>query len=226
MDKLSDRIKLIRTKTGMSQEDLAEVLGCSDGKIKGFEQGRTKEIKPKDALLLQNLYGFSQEWIMTGTGSMMIDQDALLLKNIQATVNLLDNTMQIPFYEDISASAGYGCINGDCAAATMHISISRDMVPSSSRNIDAVKVRGSSMEQTLHDGDVIFVDKNDTTIHDGKIYVVYLCDEIYVKRAFIDPKSKEILLHSDNPLFPTVKVDCDDFRIIGRVISNMQIKKL
>ncbi len=82
------------------------------------------------------------------------------------------------------------------------------------------------MSPTIEDEEILFVDKIDTNPKDGKIFVVLLCDEVYVKRLFIEPKTKEIFLQSDNPIFPKLKVDCEDFKIIGRVIANMSITKL
>ena len=224
MKELSDRIKLIRKKIGVNQQGLADILGCTDGKIKGWEQGKTKTIKYKDMMLLTNKYGFSQEWIEDGKGEMMINKGDLLLKDIAATAAMLNSNISIPFYKDINASAGYGCTNSECEPS--YITLDPSMLPSMSTHIDAISVMGNSMSGTVEDEDIIFVDKNDTQPINGKIYVVYLCEEVYVKRLFIDPNTKKIILQSDNPLFPQFEADCEDFKVIGRVVANMNISKL
>lgn len=224
MEKLADRIRYVRKKLGMNQQELADVFGSTDGKIKGWEQEKTDSMKAKDALLLQNKFGFNQEWLMDGTGEKMLKRDELLLDDIQTTVNLLDKNIVIPFYRDINASAGHGCTNEECKGT--NITISKDMLPSFSNKMEAIRVSGNSMTPTIEDEDIIFIDKNETEAINGKIYVLFLCDEVYVKRVFIEPKSKEIILNSDNPIFPQIKADCEDFRIIGRVVANMQIRKL
>jgi len=224
MKKLSDRIRAVRKKLGMNQVELADILGCTDGKIKAWEQETTVTMKAKDALLLSQKFGFSQEWLMDGEGEMLLDRGELLLDDISKVKNLLDNNLEIPFYTDIRASAGYGCTNTECEKTSL--TISKDMLPSYSKDIDAIRVSGNSMTPTIDDDDVIFIDKTNTAPSDGKIFVVYLCEDVYVKRIFIDPKTKEITLHSDNQIFPQIKADCEDFKIIGRVIANMKINKL
>lgn len=225
MQNLADRIRAVRKKLGINQQQLADILGCSDGKIKGWEQGNTLSMKPLDIFTLEKKFGFNQEWLENGEGEMMTSQGDLLLKDIAQVTAIIDGNLSIPYYKDIQASAGHGCINGECIST--QITISRDMLPFARSNyIEAIRVSGNSMSPTIEDEYIIFIDKNDTEPLNGKIYVVFLCDEVYVKRIFIEPKSKSIVLSSDNPIFPQLKADCEDFRIIGRVIASMSISKL
>jgi len=224
MNDLADRIRLVRKTLGVNQVELADIFGCTDGKIKAWEQGNTKHMKPRDILILTNKYGFNYEWLESGTGDMMQNTGDLLLHDISITSGLLNSGISIPYYKDINASAGYGCTNSDCKPT--YITLAPSMIPSSSKKIDAIKVAGNSMSPTIEDEEIIFVDKNDIQPIEGKIYVIYLCEEVYVKRLFIEPKSKAIFLKSDNPIFPQIDADCEDFKIIGRVIANMKISKL
>lgn len=223
---VGDRIREVRKKLRVNQDGLASILGCTDGKIKGLEQGKTQSIKLKDIDLLSQKYGFNPEWLENGIGDMMIDKGDTLLRDISITEALLSASIAIPYYKDINASAGYGCENIEHKAE--YIKLTEDMIPLSAntKELDAIKVSGNSMHPTIEDEDVIFIDKSDTTPQDGKIYVVYLCEEVYVKRIFIDPVTKKISLKSDNKIFPTFQADCEDFKIIGRVVANMQIQKL
>jgi len=224
MQNLANRIKAVRKKLGINQQELADILGCSDGKVKGWEQGNTKTIKAKDSIILADKFGFSREWLEDGEGEMMQNKSNLLIDEINETVALLNSNTIIPYYKNIQASAGNGCTNSDCKST--NITLAKDMLPTLSDKIEAIKVSGNSMHPTIDDDNVIFIDKNITTPQDGKIFVVFLCNEVYVKRIFIEPKTKEIILNSDNPLFPQLKADCDDFRIIGKVIATMKIDKL
>jgi len=223
---VGDRIREVRKKLRVNQDGLAKILGCTDGKIKGLEQGKTSAIKPKDIDILSLKYGFNPEWLDSGIGEMMIDKGELLLKEISITEALLSSSIAIPYYKDINASAGHGCLNGECKAE--YIKLSADMLPGSVniKELDAIRVSGNSMTPTIQDEDIIFVDKSEAQAQNGKIFVVYLCDEVYVKRVFIDPVTKKLSLASDNPVFPTFAADCEDFKIIGRVVANMQISKL
>lgn len=214
MRSLADRIKAVRKRLGMSQQELADVLGCSDGKIKGWEQGNTIKIKSRDSLFLTNKYGFNQEWLEDGKGEMM---------SIQGDFSHPFNEMfTIPYYKDIDNYS-----NDKEQKKSLDISIVKDMLSFVySNNLEAIRLTGNSMSPTIEDEDIIFIDKDDVKPCNGKIYLVLLCDEFYIKRVFIEPKSKEITLKSDNPVFPQLKADCEDFKIIGRVVADMKISKM
>ncbi|WP_373070670.1 XRE family transcriptional regulator [Sulfurimonas sp.] len=222
MQSLADRIRAVRKKLGMSQQELADVLGCSDGKIKGWEQGNTMTIKPRDSLFLAKKYGFSQEWLEDGKGEIMLNTGDFSLKVKNLSDAPFNNSFSIPYYKDMEHyNSDENSVN------SIDISMAKDMLELiSSENIEAIRVTSNSMNPTIKEGDVIFIDKDDVKASNEKIYLVLLCDEIYLKRVFIEPKSKEIILNSDNLIFPQLKADCQDFRILGKVIAKMNISKV
>ena len=86
------------------------------------------------------------------------------------------------------------------------------------KNIELFDVVGDSMEPTLREGDTLLVDKNDTEIMDGKIYVVSLHDELLAKR--VQRILDGFALLSDNKAYDPIPVKPelrDKFRIHGRV---------
>ncbi len=92
---------------------------------------------------------------------------------------------------------------------------SRGMYASSAVLLD---VSGDSMEPLFREGDTLLIDKRDTTIRDGKIYVVTLCEELRVKRILKSVSG--YILHSENPAYSDVPVtgpDLEFFRVHGRV---------
>lgn len=217
---LEDRIRAVRKKLGVNQQGLADIIGSSDGKVKAWEQGNTLTIKSKDILLLSNKYGFNPEWLEYGTGDMMLDKGELLLADIARTEALLSDTIAIPYFTDVISTA-----DGKPHDHS-YIKLMQDFLPKHSKELEAIRINGNSMDPTILDQDIIFVDKEEREPVNGKIYLVFLCDEVYIKRIFIEPVTKEILLKSDNPIFPQFKADCSDFKIIGRVIANMHITRL
>ena len=79
-------------------------------------------------------------------------------------------------------------------------------------------VMGDSMSPTLQDGDTILIDKSDTQIVDGRIYLVTLGDNLLIKRIFM--AARGLVLHSDNPAYretPIGQEDLDAFRVHGRL---------
>ncbi|UCQ55897.1 hypothetical protein DCF75_08820 [Edwardsiella tarda] len=83
-----------------------------------------------------------------------------------------------------------------------------------------VKVRGQSMEPTLHDGDVVGVNTLDTTIRDGKTYAICQSDLLRVKTLIATPSS--VIIRSINrDEYPDEVIDRETFKknvtVIGRV---------
>ncbi len=79
-------------------------------------------------------------------------------------------------------------------------------------------VSGDSMGPLFRDGDTILVDKSDTEIRDGRIYLVTLGDELRVKH--VQKTLHGLLLRSENPRYADVPVegpDLETFIVHGRV---------
>ena len=84
MISIADRSRAIRNTFGLNtQQDLADVLGCSLGKVKAYEQGTTKRFKPADIMILKEKYNLNQEWLEFGTGEMILTSSQKLLKDIE-----------------------------------------------------------------------------------------------------------------------------------------------
>ena len=79
------------------------------------------------------------------------------------------------------------------------------------------KVSGDSMDPTAPDGSSILVASNQTDIIDSKIYVVAYNGEIYCKRLF--KAGPEVVLRSDNPVYPELRASMSDVQIVGRVVN-------
>ena len=78
-----------------------------------------------------------------------------------------------------------------------------------------VDVRGESMEPTIKDGDVVFVDFNFDK-KDGEIYIIQHEDDTYIKRCFFE--SDKLILRSDNPAYKDIVFKGqDEVRVIGIV---------
>ena len=67
--KVGDRFKIARKYLKLTQQELGEVLGCSQSKIKDIEKGRLM-IVPETAVILSKEYDVSLDWLYSGTGEM------------------------------------------------------------------------------------------------------------------------------------------------------------
>lgn len=66
---MNSRLKIVRKKTGLNQNDFADALGISVSNISSYESGRRN---PSDAFisLICSKYGINEEWLRDGTGNM------------------------------------------------------------------------------------------------------------------------------------------------------------
>lgn len=85
---INDRIKAIRTDSGLSQTAFAERLGTTRGVITNLE---FKKTTPNDAFLglICREFGVSQSWLQTGEGEMFLPRSkneelALMVADLMA----------------------------------------------------------------------------------------------------------------------------------------------
>ncbi len=68
MSTLAERIKEILKEQKLKEKELAKALGVSDNYISLLATGRKTQVSLTLAKLLEALYGYSTEWILTGEG--------------------------------------------------------------------------------------------------------------------------------------------------------------
>lgn len=197
--------KEIREKLGLSQSDLGSLIGIKTRQqINNFESGKTK-INPLIAEKMQelckkNLHLEFEE---------CLDSDSTPQDS---------ETINIPFYKDFVASAGFGVEN---FAGEMELipfkkrELSLMFGITSFNKIGIIQVIGDSMSPTLKEGQMlVFVD--DSTSIEGAIYIVQYQDEVFVKRL----KKRPLELVSDNKEYSNIAIkELEEIRIIGRVVG-------
>ena len=107
---LKEKIKLIRKEFGLSQQELAIAIGSKVGKIKQIETGATATISYADAKLIESRFRISEQWLRFDIGEMYVELD---LNDFDMIKNDFTNnkiSIKLPYYSDIKASAGTGCI--------------------------------------------------------------------------------------------------------------------
>lgn len=104
-----------------------------------------------------------------------------------------NDSVEIPVYDEVYASAGQGFINGK--HITRHIELDRDFLRSyfgltSFLDLSIITARGDSMLPAVPENCQIIVQKG--TPREGQICVTRIDDELYVKRLQKCPKYKLI----------------------------------
>lgn len=128
---------------------------------------------------------------------------------------------KIPFYKSFKASAGFGAINGDVEEPE-YIIMPGHFLPDASCQTEAIECSGDSMSPAINNGDTMFIDRADTEIRDGEIYVIRCFEELFVKRLFKMPG--KIMARSDNATagYSEFPLDLSNSQVLGRVLYRME----
>ena len=84
-------------------------------------------------------------------------------------------------------------------------------------NLILIQVRGSSMEPTIKNGDVVMVDRGRQSLISDHIYAIGLDDTVLVKRIK-RLGGDRIKLSSDNPDHQPIHVSINNIRVVGQVV--------
>lgn len=231
IENIPNRLKNIRTVLDLTQKELADSLDVSLSMVGGIES-RKQSMSLEFAQKMEEVHHVRAAWLTYGNGMPTIEEQVTFdknsaLKNLAETIvsnhggQVVSKMTEIKYFPDIGASAGYGCLNGDQCESDI-IYVDTKMFPNikSYDRIDAIRAIGNSMEPTISDGDLLFVDKQKHEIVNGKIFIVRMGDEIFVKRIFFG--IRDIIVKSDNPTHPQFNINPDEIDILGQVIYTME----
>lgn len=228
MKTFAERLNAAMSSAGLSQAQLAEMVGISQPAIQKMSSGKTTGTRKM--VELANALKVRPEWLSSGVG-VMRSPDAEEPSNVRETSlkavaweNIQkddDEFVAIPLL-NVSLSAGCGSCDleesSEFSLVFRRYYLKKMGVTENAAKL--VRVIGQSMEPTLHDGDVVGVNTQDTTIRDGKTYAICQSDLLRVKTLIATPTS--VIIRSINrDEYPDEVLDREEFaknvRVIGRV---------
>ncbi|EPC7128497.1 XRE family transcriptional regulator [Campylobacter jejuni] len=220
---ISQKIKNAREAKNLTQLELAKSSGVSLDSIKRYE---TKEsnitihnlIKIAKVLDIDlNYFANVPKLSLSLSSKMSLSQDKYVpkLENQQETLN--DDMINIPFFENVRASAGSGTYNDE--ESTQALGLSKSFLREcfglySFINLSVILGQGDSMAPTLPENCYLLIQQGE--VAEGKICVTRIEDELYVKRLQKRPKLK---LLSDNKAYEPINLEGENFEILGRVVG-------
>lgn len=128
---------------------------------------------------------------------------------------------RIRYFKDIYASAGGGSENYNVKEEYLNVDetmLSHMGIMGRVKKIEAINVMGDSMEPTLNDGNVVFIDREQTSVNRGGIFVVSTPGGLFIKRLQLKANGM-IDLISDNSAYGPESVAYDDVEVIGKVVG-------
>ncbi|WP_435581188.1 XRE family transcriptional regulator [Klebsiella michiganensis] len=222
MKTFAERLNAAMIATGVSQGQLAEMVGVSQPAIQKMTSGKTNG--SRKMVELANALGVRPEWLSSGQGAMREDgqqPQSQLTKTGDSDVFRLDVL-------DLTVSAGPGIINQEF----VEILHSVEYAPAEARhmfdgrkaeNIRIINVRGDSMSGTIEPGDLLFVDISVKSFDGDGIYAFLYDDTAHVKR--LQKMKDKLLVISDNKIYtpwdPIEKDEMNRVFVFGKVIGSM-----
>jgi phage repressor protein C with HTH and peptisase S24 domain len=129
----------------------------------------------------------------------------------------------IRYFADIRASAGGGAdvFDESYEMITIDTKIMHTMVGTGDRELEAIHVDGESMEPTLKDGSIVFVDRSQTRLDKEGIFIASTIAGLFIKR--IRQRADGMIeLISDNKNYAPEVLSPEEVAIVGKVVGNIE----
>jgi len=198
IEKIKDILSLEVGERKVLNKDVAKALGITPEHLSMLK--KRNKIPYKELAFFCAKRKISINWIL-------FDQQ---INTITAET---EKFSKIRYFKNINASAGGGAVNFDENYEILYID--KKIID---KNLDAINVIGDSMEPTIKDGSIIFIDRNDKNVQNGGIFVIATTAGVFVKRVNLKSDGK-IELISDNQIYPNEIIE--EAKIIGKVVKIM-----
>lgn len=226
MTTISERIKFLLTKEGLKQRDLADSLSTSPQTVHNWI--KRDSLSREAAQQISEKFGYSLDWLLSGTGSPKKDQESSIpLESEWGVVESWDkNTpistdeVEVPFLKDIEFACGDGRVQcEDHNGFKLRFSkatLRRVGANSDGSGVLCFPASGDSMEPVIPDGATVAVDTGNKRIIDGELYAINQGDLKRIKQLYRKPGGK-LLIRSINRDYDDEEADEADVEIIGFV---------
>ena len=220
MATLSERLTSLMYEKGISQAELARLIGIKQPSVFKILSGETRN--PKKILEIATALNVDPHWLKTGEG----DPDPSY-RIVEVSEPQKPNTVRIDIL-DVEASAG----NGAYLSPTEQGLLSQEFDltffrqqfgRADAKHLKLITVKGDSMAPTLESGDLLYVDISENYFVADGLYVFTFDGQTFIKR--LQKVGKEMLVISDNPTYKEwTFTQGDDVFIHGRVVFSMPMK--
>lgn len=219
-ERIAERLEYLSDEAGyeVTKADIARKIDVLAQYISNWE-GRDSLPKERIRPLAEALR-CDPEWLAFGEG-----KPTAAITGIMAWDDIGDlDKDKVVMVRDLEAhaSAGNGTVIYEAPENEKPLAFSHNWIHSNGWKEDdlfTMKIKGDSMQPTISDGSKVLINKGETSVIDGKIYLLRIGSEVVVKRLFsrIDGG---YTVRSDNPLYDDKEVPrkhLDLIKIIGRV---------
>ena len=204
--KIGEKIKYLRLKFGLTQEDVAKAITTTKQAIYKYENGIVTNIPIDKVQKIADLFNTTPSYLMGWE-----EDEEISPISRPITRKRLPMLGNVACGEPIFADEDH---NAYVDADT---------------NVDAdfcLTAQGDSMiNARIFDGDILFV-KKQNSVQDGEIAVVLIEDSATVKRVYYDKENSVLTLIPENPMHKPMRFtgsQLEQIRILGKVIAGQYL---
>ncbi len=206
IEKLKDILSHNKIKGKVFDKDVASALGISQATFATMKKRNSIPYKEIMEFCAKNK--ISINWLF-------FDQPAEML------VEETSKFFRVRYYTDLRVSAGGGAEVYD--ENFEYIDIDKNIITdviglNSPKNIEALKVEGESMEPTLQNGSIVFIDRSNQDITRDGIFVASTQNGLFIKRIRRRVDGMVELI-SDNQLYSPEILLPQEVSIVGKVVG-------
>ena len=208
-DVMALRIKTLRKQNGLSQEQLADLLGLQKSAIAKYENGRVINIKRSTIAAMANIFHCTPSYIMGWSDE----------PDKQISSHISNKAVQIKVLGRVAAGIPLEAIEDVIDTEEIPQSLAK------TGEFFGLQIHGDSMEPRMCEGDVVIVRQQDDAESGDIVIAMINGHDATCKRLM--KYTGGISLLSFNPLyepmmFSNEEIETKPVRIIGKVVENRQ----
>ena len=210
---LGEILKDLRKENGLSQAELANIIGVSKSTVGMYEQNKRKPHSDEILMNIAGYFGVSIDYLKGyAPDNVSIDFDKYGLRKV--------TIKHFPLLGKIACGKPVMCEQEYETAIDASGEINADF---------CVTAQGDSMiNARIMDGDIIFV-REQAIVENGEIAVVIVNDdEVTLKRFYYYPENQRVILQAENPKYQPMVYEgeqLEHIRVLGKAVAfNSQIR--
>lgn len=217
---IGDNIRRLRLEKDILQQDIAKAIGVSDKAISAWENG-TRIPRMGAIQKMADFFGVKKSDIIEGTFAGHTDGQFITFAGQQPPPfpsEVVNDNIKIPILGSIAAGTPITAYEDVLGYEYINESYKGDGF-----DYFALRVKGRSMEPTIHDGDIVIIRQQDT-IEDGKIGVILIDGEDATVKEVKEVPGGIMLIGHNPAVYPphtytTAEIENIPVRIIGKVVE-------
>lgn len=214
---VADQLRILMKEHNVTQRKIAEIAGVSAPAVKKWFDGDTKNIATKYSIKIAKYFNVSIEWLTNGVGNRYLSDDKGFMERAEKGHELItipNNNMNC-FCSFINK---FG--ENQEKAITLDYALLKYTGVEPGKT-EFIKVDRNNMAPLLFDGEYAIIDTSKSFIEDGKIYALYIFDQIRINRLYrkIDGA---LILKNENKAFDDDIVPEDRkeiVKVLGKVVA-------